>query len=342
MIFISLYYFVNAGFLCKVFGICKLNLNFLFFLFLSITPFYFLYTKSITSESFYWKNRYLVHYIPAIIILLLSIISINFVKDGSFANLLGFDKVRTASIIIYNLQVVVYSVAMFIILIRHKNKIKHNFSYDNEKNNLNWLKIFLVIFVSFSILDLSVFYFNPFFDLKPFYYVLSNVFFIFLGYFGLRQTEIYSITKSISDSLVKDLSDNEIEEIESTDDERKSNISDTRAKEMFDKIIELIEGDKIYRQQDLSIFDIANTIQINKTYLSYAINKETGSNFSNFINKYRIEESKELLKNQDYDNLTIEAIANQVGFHSKSSFNSWFKKLNGNTPSEYKKMIRSI
>jgi YesN/AraC family two-component response regulator len=120
-------------------------------------------------------------------------------------------------------------------------------------------------------------------------------------------------------------------------EEKNQQLSAEKVKEIYTQIIEALDKEKLYRKQDLSIFDVADKIQINKTYISHAINKHTGSNFSNLINKYRIDESKELLLNGNFDNYTIEAIANHVGFHSKSSFNSWFKSITGKTPSSYKK-----
>lgn len=350
MIVVSIYYWLNAAFICQTLGICKINQNFIYLLFLSITPFYYLYTKSLTTENFYWDKKLLIHYVPAFIIFIFTVLSLNLFKSDS--NILSYANVRYAAIIIYNIQVVGYSLGMLLVLIKHKNNIKHNFSYDNEKISLNWIKVFLLIFISFSILDLSVFYFNPHFDLKPFYYILSNVFFIFIGYFGLKQVEIYSITKHLSKSLVEDvpikelekedLKYKELEEVEEVEkeEEKKHSVSDVKSKEIYAKLIELIEKEQVFKQQELSIFDIADMIQINKTYLSYAINKETGSNFSSFINKRRIDYSKKLLEDEAYDNLTIEAIASNVGFQSKSSFNTWFKKLTGKTPSEYKKMQR--
>jgi YesN/AraC family two-component response regulator len=117
-------------------------------------------------------------------------------------------------------------------------------------------------------------------------------------------------------------------------------LSEVKSIEIFNLVLELLENKKIYRKQDLSIFDIAEELEINKTYISNAINKISGTNFNTFINKFRIEESKKILLNPEYNNITIEAIANDVGFHSKSSFNIWFKKLTGQTPSEFKKQIQ--
>jgi AraC-like DNA-binding protein len=60
------------------------------------------------------------------------------------------------------------------------------------------------------------------------------------------------------------------------------------------------------------------------------------------MNKYRAEEFVECLKDEKFKNYSIMGIANEVGFKSKSSFNTTFKKIYGVTPSEFKKTLPSL
>jgi AraC-like DNA-binding protein len=59
-------------------------------------------------------------------------------------------------------------------------------------------------------------------------------------------------------------------------------------------------------------------------------------NFFNFVNKYRVEEAKLLLLNSKKEHYSILGIANEAGFSSKSAFNTTFKKVTGQTPSDFK------
>jgi AraC-like DNA-binding protein len=80
---------------------------------------------------------------------------------------------------------------------------------------------------------------------------------------------------------------------------------------------------------------LAEKLNTNKSYLSQVINEYFRKNFSTFVNEYRVKEASRLLLEKESENYTIEAIANSVGFKSKSAFNSAFKKFTGITPSYF-------
>ncbi len=71
--------------------------------------------------------------------------------------------------------------------------------------------------------------------------------------------------------------------------------------------------------------------------MSQTINSKRNLNFNDFINSFRIEEAKKRMADREFRNLTFEAIGKSVGFNSRTSFISAFKKFTSCTPSEYKK-----
>ncbi len=109
--------------------------------------------------------------------------------------------------------------------------------------------------------------------------------------------------------------------------------------EISDKIVialhRAMDDEKIFLQQDLSASKLAEELGTNTSYLSKIINDKFGLNFSAFINKYRIQEAQIIILNKDYKNYTIEAIAHECGYKSKSTFNEAFKRITGLTPSYY-------
>ena len=95
------------------------------------------------------------------------------------------------------------------------------------------------------------------------------------------------------------------------------------------------ENDQPFLQKDLSINHVSVALNIPSRELSFIINHHFGQRFNDFVNKYRIEYITKKINKTYLANYTMEAIANEAGFASKSSFNLAFKKFNQCTPSEY-------
>ena len=96
-----------------------------------------------------------------------------------------------------------------------------------------------------------------------------------------------------------------------------------------------METNKPYLKSDLKISELANSLSVPYHQLSQLINDEFLVNFYDFTNKYRVEDAKKLLI-EDNRNYKILAIAYEVGFNSKATFNRVFKKFTDHTPSEFK------
>jgi tetratricopeptide (TPR) repeat protein/AraC-like DNA-binding protein len=103
----------------------------------------------------------------------------------------------------------------------------------------------------------------------------------------------------------------------------------------------LMSRDKVFLNESLTLGDVSGMLKTNTAYLSRQINDHYGQNFNTFVNKYRIEEAKELMKNNRHVKLSYEGIARSVGFRSRSSFNQAFKAFTGMTPGEYAASFRS-
>ena len=98
-----------------------------------------------------------------------------------------------------------------------------------------------------------------------------------------------------------------------------------------------METGRPWLEPDLTLEQLAAQLKLRPKALSQAINEGLGQNFFEFINTYRIEEAKRLLTNPPDRKITVLEVLYQVGFNSKSSFNTVFKKKTGLTPSEFKK-----
>jgi TolB-like protein/class 3 adenylate cyclase/AraC-like DNA-binding protein/Tfp pilus assembly protein PilF len=89
---------------------------------------------------------------------------------------------------------------------------------------------------------------------------------------------------------------------------------------------------------DLSLRELAHKIKIHPNHLSWLLNNNFGKNYNEFINSYRIEAFKLNAKAPKNAHLTIEGLAYESGFNSKTVFNTYFKKETGLTPKQFLKL----
>ena len=94
---------------------------------------------------------------------------------------------------------------------------------------------------------------------------------------------------------------------------------------------------KWYLTKGIAIEELANELKIPSRDLSFLINFHKNERYQDYINRLRIQHVTDQLKNKTTDTMTIEAIGNEAGFGSRSTFFAVFKKHMGCTPKEYLK-----
>lgn len=113
----------------------------------------------------------------------------------------------------------------------------------------------------------------------------------------------------------------------------KSNLSPEKIETIADKIRQMLEQDKIYKNPDLNLKELSNNLKLSPKYVSEIINGFFKKNFIGLVNYFRIEESKSILLNKP--EISVKEVCYDVGFNSRSAFNSAFKKLTGVSPSDF-------
>ena len=122
---------------------------------------------------------------------------------------------------------------------------------------------------------------------------------------------------------------------------KKSGLDDSSAKEIKQKLIDVMEKQKPFLDGDLTLNKLSEMLSVSNHHLSEVINSEIGKSYYDFTNEYRVEEFIKKLKDPSTANYSLISIAFDSGFKSKTSFNNIFKKHTGKTPSEYKSSIIS-
>lgn len=105
------------------------------------------------------------------------------------------------------------------------------------------------------------------------------------------------------------------------------------------KIRKEMEGNKYFTNNLASLSGLSKQIGESSHHVSQVINELTNKNFFELLAYYRVEYAKKMIGEDKASKLTVEELAETVGYNSKSSFNIAFKKLTAKTPSEYRKSL---
>ena len=281
-------------------------------------PAFYLYVLATCYSDFKLKPKHLIH-----TLLFLGFLIAFKLTSISDQNFLLFT-------IIGEIQYYVYIILIFLSLKKYKAVYLENYS-NHDNGNYKWLlKITIFFFFAhlFVLAKLGLEYFGQ--DqsfLQNIYLIISTVALFTICWFVLKAlyspqhfTGIGSDLKPI-DTLI----------------ERNKTMSHKKIipNQNTLRLTAYMEQNKPYLDDVLTLQKLAAQVDMPEKELSTLINQQIGKHFFDFINEYRIREAKILLKDQP--NLTVLEILYQVGFNSKSSFYTAFKKETGITPSDYRR-----
>jgi len=225
-------------------------------------------------------------------------------------------------------QALFYTSLSYFTIRKHQKKIQL-FSSNTEDINLNWLEyIILIIFI----VNIVYLIYNLFYNSKSLNVFINLIFLAviyFIAYYSLKQKEIYPIEEKQREELIS------IPDLETEESKRKL-IPDEELARIKKVLEDIMEVQKPYLDSELNLIKLSELVSVSTHHLSYVINAGFQRNFFQYVNEYRIEYAKHLLKDNS-SKLSILGIAYESGFNSKTSFNATFKKFTDNTPSEYKK-----
>ena len=288
-------------------------------------PFLFLYTRSVTTKNkgVRWYDGF--HFIPFLLVLSYFLLYFHFApRDLKIQMLLG-DELWKPFIVntgMLWLQFAVYALACTYLLVLYKIKVKlYNSSFSHEL--FNWLVFLVGAFLIWKGIFVSGYLFGI---IEGAY---NDVFIIFIELGFLFYASMITYKGLQMPNVVLSLNEEKSYHTSPlTADDRQS---------MILKLDKLICEEKPFLDPDITINQLASMCGIPVHHLSQILNKDLKQNFYNYINKLRIEEAKSRLAEPKNKDLTILEILYDIGFNSKSVFNTAFKKYTGKTPTAYRK-----
>ena len=285
---------------------------------ISRPPFFFLFILYLYKDfrSLRWKD--LLHFIPVILVLIHFLPFFFTSAEMKIKWLQGENLIPNANlpgwyfyfISFYSLAYLIHAFKIFIKNKYHTSKVLNVFLY--------LMFIGTLIFLILAVIKIESPYAG---ELNNFMYLLLASGFILISIIVLASNNGFNL------KLIRKY--------------QSSNIDFQKSSEIFKKAKELVYREKMFKNPDLRLLDIAKKINVPSYLLSHSINQQTNKSYNDFINEIRIEEAVNLISNENSRHYTLEAIGYEVGYKSRSSFYSAFKKIKNCTPANYKKTTQS-
>ena len=340
MIFSFLLYCSHAVFFSNLYYLYS-YIEFIYvFCMLSIYPMYFIYLQSLTTLEIKLNER-LQHFIPAaffgFLVLITSLIltpenrtiyvqeilinkNLKKLDISTFVGTKGV--IFFLSRIAFLIQIGHYAFNGIKLANTHNEEIENYYS-NTEGKTFHWVKRINIIILLVALTSITfTFIGRGFFSKNENFLIIPSAIFssflFFIGYKGNRQLRIIS-------DFGEDLNFSDLNEINNNPN-----------KKLVNRLIQLFEKEKIYRNPDLRITHISESLQTNRTYISKLINEEFEMNFNQFVNNFRINEAKKLLEEDNGKVSSMELIAEKSGFGSFNSFTRVFKNITGTTPGNFR------
>ena len=306
-------------------------------LFLS-PPILYFYIRSVTQADFKLKWKHLWHTLPFVIAILVLIPRFYLADyDKKIEILTASDGLILEFKLVYlllHVQITVYIIACYIVILRSKKLLLENYSNGNV-NYYNWLFTFITLVA----LETVVSTFKNFFlinGLEAQYYWATTITglsaFLFISWLvikALKSPGLYGRVDS-KQPLVNQI-------ITAHPRKEKGERENKENDEAILRIKNYMEREEPYLEPSLSIYDLSQQLSLPLKELSVLINHNLNQHFFDFVNEYRIKKAMEILADPSKSDLTILEILYEVGFNSKSSFNTAFKKYTALTPTQYRK-----
>jgi len=292
-----------------------------------IAPLFFFYVMFLISPNRKMKLYDLLHLIICFVMLYRHIDFLMLPDDVkiSVVNYYYYENTRInpselPRIIFFKLIAIGYGLACFYVLKKKILELKQWTSNTNIQY-LNNFKPIVYLFLAYNICLLAVYIYPLWYEVtvgryEVYIHILKSLIILLIAILTMQQPErLVFLLKKMSPLKVKKQYDFSV----------------------FNNLDAFMNTEKPFLNPDLKLHDLAKLIGAPAHLLSEYINKKRDLNFFEFINHYRVNEFKQRVHDSEYKQYTLLAIALDVGFNSKASFNRIFKQHTRLTPSQFKK-----
>lgn len=279
-------------------------------------PLLFFYVKSHFRKDLIFKPLYFLHFLPFAIVISLTI-----------------NSVRICNIAMYwIIPTMMFYCLLSFLEVNHYKRVVYQVSSNRNTSETKWINTLLILMLIVLILNLvqmkisEVTIFDYKVQIEHIVQIGILVLVNIITYQGLKNPHFFLKISAHDLSLVQ----------ENKSKEKAKTLNNKALNSLAERLKEFMEFNKPYLNPELDLSTLAEELNVHPKMLSLAINHVLGYNFSEYINSQRILAAELLLKNNSDQQLTIMEVMYDVGFNSRSVFNTLFKKKIGLTPSQYK------
>jgi AraC-like DNA-binding protein len=296
--------------------------------FLLVAPLLWFYVVELTGGRVRATIGSLLHFIPFLVIVFCSLSFGSFLADAKIIDTFNSHP-RLRLVLFWMVLVLQFSTYQYYIhrKWRDSQRMLEQEVSNTENVSISWVRFFNGVFLMVNVAFLFSLFAAIHLDMMNWIWKLAGMILslsIFaLGYKGILQREIFASEFVLAEGPL--------------DVQQQKQIKSDPA--WMDRLLICMDEEKPYLDADLSLTSLSRKLGLNRNQLSQLINENTGNNFYDFVNKYRVEEVKRLMADPQKQNYNLLGLALEAGFKSKSTFNLIFKRFTGLTPTEYKKNI---
>ncbi len=285
-------------------------------------PLLYLFVYYLVRNENVFRRGHLLHFVPFIAGVSLELVQLfsgMAVVAGELYDFIAFE-LLIAHILTYNILTIY-------LLHRHGHALLEVYS-NLEANDLRWLKGFVILLTVIYVVSFTITHLIAFgVEVRDFYLLVQLA--ITVAIYALSYRAILRPKLFYPDHAV-DIAQGAVRY-------ERSGLKPEKAKMYEAQLREYMEQEKPYLDPALSVYTLAEKLEIPRHHLTQVINECFQKNFYAFVNDYRVEEVQRMILDPKFSHFNLSALGLEAGFKSKTAFNNNFKKVTGLTPSEWRR-----
>lgn len=296
---------------------------------LGFGPLLYFYTRALTRADFRLRTADLPHFLPVLLQFLFYVYLQ--ARDYAFRREFWFEVHRPYT---YDLELMLSFASLLVYLLAGRRLVRRfRRSLADHYSNLQYIALRWLDSLYGVLAVLAVFWCAESFGrlvlgsypATPLSYVSVGFTLLFLAAGGILQRDLSGIAAAVEEKPTP----------QSTTEEATGDAAAT------ERLRAVMENERLYLEQELTLAQFAARADLPPREVSRIINRGDGSSFIDFVNGYRVEHCKRLLRDDRLAHLSLLGIALESGFNSKATFNRVFKKREGISPSQFKRGLNA-